>query len=141
MKSISTATIDFSAEFGGRDAADAVLRHFKALKAASKGITLSGFPYPKLAFILRVDGSVNRYGFSGVGNPDIDKDGMYLSIDIGITEKDRKAITSLVNSAILDSLPIIDAALRHRGIDEFDVDTLGPSLELLCMRYADAHVS
>ena len=138
MNSKSTATIDFSAQFGGRDAAAIVLPHFKALKAAAKEITLDAFPYQQLAFILRVDGEVNQYGFSGTGNPDVDSNGKYLSIDIGITEEDRDNIPSIISSAILDSLPIIEAAVSHRGIDGFDADALRASLELVCERYAEA---
>ncbi|MGC1274435.1 MAG: hypothetical protein WBC44_12065 [Planctomycetaceae bacterium] len=137
MNSHGTATIDFSAVFGGRDAAAAVLPHFKALKAAAKGITLNGFPYPQLAFILRVDGDVNQYGFSGTGNPDVDNEGMYLSVDIGIAEEDRDNIRSRITSAIRDSLPIIAAAVSDRGIDNFDADGLRDSLELLRQRYTE----
>lgn len=140
MKSNSTANIDFSAQFGGRDAAAAVLPHFRTLKAVAKGITLDNFPYPQLAFILRVDGDVSQYGVSGTGNPDIDTDGKYLSIDIGITEEDRTNITSVVRSAILNSIPIIEAAVRQQGIGGFDVEKLRASLEVLCKRYAESQV-
>ena len=131
----SVATVDFSAQFGGRDAAAVVLPHFKALKGAAKKITLNPFPYPQLAFILRVDGDVTQYGLSGTGNPDVDSDGKYLSIDIGITEEDRENIPSIISSAILDSLPIIAAAVSHRGIAGFDVNALRYPLKLLCERY------
>lgn len=135
MNAHAFSRIDFSAQFGGQDAADAVLKHFKALKAAAKGIELSGFPYPKLAFILRVDGEVSQYGFSGTGEPDVDRDGEYLSIDIGITIQDRKAIPQVIESGIMSSPQIIVAAIRHRGNDDFDPHNLIAPLELLCERY------
>lgn len=137
MISNSISTIDFSAQFGGRDAAAAVLPHFKALKVAAKGVTLDAFPYPQLAFILRVDGEINQYGFSGTGEPDVDCGGKYLSIDIGITKEDRDDIPSLIKSAILESLPVIAAAVVHRGIVGFEVDVLKAPLELLCERYGE----
>lgn len=86
---MSSSIVDFSAQFGGQDAADAVLPHFKALKAAARGLHLEGFPFAKLAFILRVDGKVNSYGLSGAGYLEVDKDGEYISVDIGITQDDR----------------------------------------------------
>lgn len=81
-------TFEVSAQFGGRDAAQAFLPHFRALKSAVKGVSCSGFPFPQLAFILRVDGEVNTYGQSGVGNVEIDKKGRYVSVDIVITSAD-----------------------------------------------------
>ncbi|PCI09200.1 hypothetical protein COB72_07015 [bacterium] len=135
MNSNLTATIDFSAQFGGHDAADAVLPHFRALKAAAKNIEFSGFPYPKLAFILRVDGEISQYGFSGTGEPDIDRDGDYLSIDIGITIQDRETIPQVIKSGIMNSPEIITAAIQFRRIKGFDPEILRAPLELLCERY------
>jgi len=130
-----STTIDFSAQFGGQDAADAVLPHFKALKAAAKGIEFAGFPYPELAFILRVDGEVSRYGFSGTGQPDVDSDGEYLSIDIGVTLHDRDKIAQTIESGIMNSPEIITAAIRSRKIDWFDEHCLSEPLTQLCKAY------
>lgn len=85
------AEIDFSAQFGGRDAADAVLPHFRALKAAAREKSLESLPFEKLAFILRIDGEITEFGQSGVGNLDLDADGEYVSVDIGVSKKDRRA--------------------------------------------------
>ena len=135
------STIVISAQFGGRDAAALVLSHFKALKAASADIGIESFPYPQLGFILRVDGDVNQYGNSGVGNLDIDEDGKYLSVDIGVTKDDRVDIASCISSAILNSLPIISDAINKQGHSEFDAAKLlsGP-LKLLCERYEQSQV-
>jgi hypothetical protein len=130
-----TATIDVSAQFGGRDAADAAMSHFKALKLAAKDIAVDSFPFPQLAFILRVDGNVNQYGFSGTGNPEIDRGEKYLSIDIGITKGDREDIPSRICSAILESPEIVAAAIRHKGIDGFQANDLTATLKILCERY------
>ena len=85
---MTTTRIDVAAQFGGDDAAQLVLPHFRALKAALRGIAFDGFPIPELAFILRVDGSVSAYGLSGAGNVEFDRKGRYVSIDIGITNAD-----------------------------------------------------
>lgn len=107
-----TSLIDFSAQFGGRDAATVVLPHFKALKAASRELPLEGFPFPKLAYILRVDGEVNQYGLSGAGNLEIDSDREYLSVDIGIKQGDRNQVDKVICTAILSSVEQIKA-LKH----------------------------
>jgi hypothetical protein len=131
---MSTSRIDFSAEFGGRDAATTVLPHFRALKAASKGICIEGFPFALLAFILRVDGEVSRYQFSGAGNLEIDKDGEYLSVDIGISLDDRDRIIDIISSAVLSSIELIKAV---KGAKSWNVDfsSLQSCLLDLVIRY------
>lgn len=61
------ANIGISAQFGGQDAADSVLKEFNRLKKAAKGIEAIEFPFEKLAFILRVNGVVNDHGTGGLG--------------------------------------------------------------------------
>lgn len=112
-----TTTFDVSAQFGGRDAAQALLPHFQALKSALKGKSFGGFPFPKLAFILRVDGEVNAYDQSGPGNIQFDKKGRYLSVDIGITREDQAGrepadVSSFVARAFMSSVSLL------RGIDD-----------------------
>lgn len=116
---MSLSTIDFSAEFGGSDAAAAVLPHFKALKAAARELRFEGFPFAELAFILRVDGEVHRFGFSGAGNVEIDKDGEYLSVDIGIGLDDRDRIPDIISAAIISSVDLIKTM---EGISSWRVD-------------------
>ena len=130
-----TTTIDFSAQFGGRDAADAVLPYFKALKAAARDLEFTGFPFPELAFILRVDGEVNQFGFSGTGEPDVDCDGEYLSIDIGVSIQDRKRIIQVIEAGIMNSPEIINAAIQCRGTNGFELESLKEPLSLLCQRF------
>lgn len=127
-------SVDFSAQFGGGDGAKVVLPHFRALKAAKEGVALESFPFGQLAFVLRVDGEVNSYGFSGVGEPEIDKKGEYLAIEIGVQVGDREDIVSFLASSIINSLEIIDAALRSKGID-YDVEKLREPLNKLCQNY------
>ena len=127
-------TIDFSAQFGGRDAATAVLPYFKILKLASEGIHLEGFPFPKLAFILRVDGEVNQYGPSGIGNLDIDKK-KYLSIDIVITKDDRIDIDSVVAKAFEESINFIENACQDKEFHEFNRESLKVALDSVYKKY------
>jgi hypothetical protein len=129
------ASIDFSADFGGRDAAAAVLPHFKSLKKAAREATLVDFPFPKLAFILRVDGEVNRYGFRGAANIDIDKKGSYVSVDIGVGVDDRNRVQQVITEAIQRSVSLLnghpDERLRH-----VDGESLSSILRILCESYA-----
>jgi hypothetical protein len=113
---MSSSRVDFSAEFGGDDAAEAVLPHFRALKAASKELRLDGFSFPLLAFILRVDGEVKQYHLSGAGNLEIDRKGKYLSVDIGLGHNDRDRIPDVVTSAILSSIELIREETKAKSL-------------------------
>lgn len=120
--------IDFSAQFGGRDAAAKLLPHFKALKLASKGIVFDGFPCPELTFIFRVDGSVNQYGCSGVGNIDCSSD--YVSLDIVITERDQSNISKFIQISFDKSIDILSDYL-----DEFSAVSLKTCLDQIFTKY------
>lgn len=122
------ANIDFSAQFGGRDAAAKLLPHFKALKSASKGIDVEGFPLPELTFILRVDGSVNKYGCSGVGNIDCASD--YISLDIVITKADQLDVPKFIEISFNKSIKILDDYL-----DDFSTESLKLCLDELFDKY------
>lgn len=131
------STIDFSAEFGGRDAADAVLPHFKALKAAACGIELEGFGFPKLSFILRVDGEVNQYGPSGPGHVEVDREGEYLSVDISLSLDDRRHVVDCISRAIVSSPQVMRAAMKGRSW-EVNFQALDDGLRRLVERYQSA---
>lgn len=135
---MKTSQIDFSAEFGGRDAAAAVLPHFKALKAASAGLRLEGFPFPLLAFILRVDGDVNQYHLSGVDNLQVAPKGDYLSLDIGIERHDREKVVDVIASALLASAGFIESTGSASGID---LVSLRACLAELVTRYKETLIS
>ena len=133
--------IDFSAQFGGNDAADVVLPHFRALKAAAKGVCFEGFSLPELSFILRVDGEVNAYGLSGVGCLDFDKDNEYVSVDIGITLDDRRRLETqakpeVITEAIISSTEFLKSAGDKR-LDGTDFAMLKEVLLDLCARYVE----
>lgn len=97
------AIIDFSAQFGGREAATALLPHFKALKAVASDLAIDNFPFKKMAFILRVDGEVNSYNLSGPGNLDFDQDN-YVSVDLGITRDEYESCAIGAMQSIIKSL-------------------------------------
>ncbi len=104
------AVLDVSAQFGGRDAAQAVLPHFKALRAASGGGGIRAFPVRKLAFVLRVDGDISKYGLSGAGNVDVDVGGKYISIDIGCTLDDRSNLEERIATAVADAPAVLQSS-------------------------------
>lgn len=132
-----TAEFDVSAQFGGKDAAQAVLPHFRALKAAAKAAPLRDFPRRKLAFILRVDGEVNKYGLSGVGKVDVDAGGEYVSVDIGCTVEDRARLEETISGAILAS-PEAIRDTRHKGLEKLDFDSLAVDIAVLVARYRES---
>ncbi|MBZ0154545.1 MAG: hypothetical protein K8J09_23700 [Planctomycetes bacterium] len=127
-----TTAIDVAAEFGGRDAAQAVLPHFRALKSALKGRAFGGFPFAKFGFILRVDGEVRSYGKSGVGNIEVNKDGGYVSVDIGITRadwvgEDPAALSAFVAREISASVSLL-RGLGDARLELVDWEDLESSL-------------
>ena len=129
------ASIVFSAQFGGRDAAAFAMQHFRALKGAATKLGLLDFPFPELAFVLRVDGEITKYGFSGISNPEVDSGRRYLSLDIGITLQDRPHLVHTITKSISDSGPIISDTLKEYGLTSFDGDSLDNALKLLCQTY------
>ncbi len=134
------ATIEFSAQFGGRDAAAAVLPHFKALKAVARGHAIGQFPFKSMAFILRVDGEINSYELSGPGHLDFDGDN-YVSIDIGIPQGDYVNCSECVSRSVVRALQSSVDFMKHskdarlRGID-FEV--LRETVKRLCDSYEEA---
>lgn len=128
--------IDFSAQFGGKVAAEIVLPHFRALKAAKHNLVISGFPFPKLAYILRVDGEITQFEFSGVGEIDIASDGEYLSVDIGIRIDDRCRIVEVISTSILKSIDIIRECKKSKILN-VDFHSLSLCLNQLVNRYKE----
>jgi len=132
-----TSTFEFSAQFGGRDAADAALPHFKALKAAALTCSLRDFPFNSLAFILRVDGNINSYGLSGPGNIDCDGDN-YVSVDIGVSRADytdgSTQLVGPITTALRQSVELLKQSQDVR-LRDVDFDQLEQALSDLCESY------
>jgi hypothetical protein len=126
--------IDFSAQFGGSDAATSVLPHFRVLKAVARELSHENFPYEQLAYILRVDGEVTQYGIHGCDNVDTDKQANYLSVDIGVSVDDRGRIADVISAAILSSPDLINSYAAESGTS-IDLDSLRRTLGELCSRY------
>jgi hypothetical protein len=134
-------TIDISAENGGLDAHQAIAPHFKALKAASKAISFSGFPLPELAFILRVDGNVSTYGPPGPGNLDFDRKRQWVSVDIVVSAENWQnrgavEVAQFIAASILASVTLLrDAGGKH--LSATDWEALVSALHLFCKSYED----
>jgi hypothetical protein len=131
---MTSSEIGFSAQFGGQDAATAVLPHFKALQVASQGLRFEGFPYPELAFILRVDGEVNQYELSGAGYLDVDRRGRYLSVDIGIERDDRGRVADVICEGLLFSMEYI-RSVKPKLAKKIDFRSMEECLVELVSRY------
>jgi hypothetical protein len=111
----SSTELVFSADFGGRDAAAAVLPFFHAIKQACLQTAIHDFPFPRLAFVLRVDGDVHTFGPPTVGNLEVNKPEGYLSVDIVIRRDDRENLVDVLESSLLQSVETIDTALQNNG--------------------------
>lgn len=132
------ASISVSAQFGGNDAATALLPHLWALKRAAVACVVPTFPYPEIAFILRVDGDVSSYGESGISHLDLDRNGTYLSLDIGISRTDRTLLGSddpmnPIVGAIHAATPFLRAQRRLRGQIDFE------TLKVVLATFANAY--
>jgi hypothetical protein len=128
------AAIEIAAQFGGRDAAQVAMPHFKALKAAARGGGVRNFPVPELAFLLRVDGEVNEYGLSGAGNLDVDAQGEYISVDIGCAREDRTGLEERIASAIVQTVELL-RAFGKPALGRADFALLAEDLDGFVERY------
>lgn len=134
------ATIEFSAQFGGRDAAAAALPHFKALKAVARNYSLGQFPFKSMAFVLRVDGEVNSYDLSGPGHLDSDGDN-YVSIDIGIRREDYRNCSEYLSRSVVSALKSSVGFMRNSGharLRGIDFENLEDTVNRLCDSYKEA---
>ena len=134
------ATIEVSAQFGGRDAAAAALPHFKALKAVATNFSIAEFPFNSLAFILRVDGEVNSYDLSGPGHLDFDADN-YVSIDLGVKSEDYSncpdSLSRSISGALRSSIEFLRCSNDVR-IEGIDLDSLEKTIYELSLAYEEA---
>jgi hypothetical protein len=127
-------TIDFSAQIGGREANRVFDVHWRALKSSAMGLSVRGFPFRELAFIMRVDGEVSVYGLSGAGEVEFDKKGEYVSVDIGVPMAVRAELCTFVQEAIMSSVPLLrqTADVRLAGADWVELEE---ALRSLCTAY------
>lgn len=134
MAMSTVSVVDFSAQFGGQDAADAILPHFRTLKCVSRELHLDGFPLHELAFILRVDGEVQKYPPMLDGNIKVNKKSGYVSIDIEISIEDRERIVDAISEAIISSIEKLQEHKKTMSMG-INFDLLRKSLLLLIERY------
>jgi len=135
------STLEFSAQFGSREAAEAVLPHFRILKSVARKYSLPQFPFKSMAFVLRVDGEISSFGLSGLGNIDF-KGKKYVSVDIGISQEDyvrnTKHLSSVISDAIVTSASFlqqvddermkdIDFAMLREALNDFSKSYLNAS--------------
>ena len=116
-------SIEVSAQFGGGDAADALMPHFDALKMAAQDITFEGLPFSRLAFVLRVDGQVRAFGQCGAGRIDVDQEGDSVSVDIGIPKEEWSELGSRLSAFIANALaasPAVLQQLKHPRLEGVD---------------------
>jgi hypothetical protein len=134
------ATIEFSAQFGGRDAAAAALPHFKTLKSVASNFSIERFPFKSLAFILRVDGEVNSYDLSGLGHLDFEANN-YVSIDLGVKREDYGNCSDCLSSSISSALKSSGEFLRRSDdarLMGIDFDSLEETIYRLVAAYEEA---
>ncbi len=117
-------TFDVAAQFGGPDAAQVMVPHWRALKLAAAEADFSSVPLKNITFILRVDGAVNTYDQSGAGRLKVDKKGAGVSVDIGLTRGDLAGrgpidISEVIAKAIVSSA---DLLANHRSPHLKNVD-------------------
>lgn len=125
------ALITFSGQFGGPDVGTLGRTRWLGLKAAAKDLTLNGFPFPELAFILRIDGSIQRFGSRGVDNLVISRSKEYLSVDIVIPLEDHARI----DEAIVEAMQATPEYLKtHRRCKRLAIDyeELEKSVNAVC---------
>ena len=131
------SAIDFSAQFGGRDAAAAVLPHFRLLKSIARKCPLAKFPFGKMAFILRVDGEVSAYGETGPSNLDIYRTD-HVSVDIAVLVEDwagsQNGLASVISRGMKDSIAFMRKVSDSR-LAKIDFAALTDHLNRLCERY------
>jgi len=128
--------IDFSAQFGGSKSAEIALPYFRSLKKACSGLVLNNFPLPELAFILRVDGDIHKFEFSGIAYPKLDNKKKYVSFDIGISTKDIPIIEDFLKRVLINSTAYIAAFLQAKKYD-IDITNLELTINELCKKFSE----
>ena len=114
---MATSLIDFSAQFGGLDAADLVLPYFKALKKACQNIEVDDFPFQNLTFILRVDGEIRSFNFSGLERIKRSRSKEYISVDLGIMQKDYGRVSEVISESILSSIKLFSNFFEKKKLN------------------------
>ena len=123
--------ITFSGQFGGPDVGTLGRSRWLGLKAAARDVELRGFPFPRLAFILRIDGSIQRFGSRGVDNLAISRQKEYLSVDIVIPLEDHERIDDAIVNAMKATPEFLRTHSKCQRI-EIDYDELEITINSIC---------
>jgi hypothetical protein len=115
--------IDFSAQMGDKESDAALLPHFQALKRAfaESGVALPCQHVERMAYVLRVSGSIVNFNFEGCERIDLNSRKKYISIDVGVPIarwKDRgdQEIAAYLAGAMREGLEQMLARLRAKKI-------------------------
>lgn len=134
-----TATIGFTGDFGGRDAANCILPITRRLKNAAQGIVLDAFPVGDLVYVLNADGEIHEYGFVGIGHPDLNMKEDCLSISIGIPISKRDELECFISAEIAKSFECISEIVCQKfGTDDFQTG-LRDGLDKLLSKFDGAN--
>lgn len=109
------AKIDVSAQFGG-GRSNELVPHYTGLKEECVNFSLVDFPFPELSFILRVDGSLAKFGLSGPGFVSFARKGDWVSVDIGVPEavheQGERQLAEFIAAALLAAVDVLRVARR-----------------------------
>lgn len=131
------SSFEVAAQLGGVDASAALRPHLVALRRAARETALAGFPYPKLTFILRVDGEIQTFGPSGPQDVKVDRGGRDASVDITVSVADRRRLgpdDNVIVDGIRGSVEMLRQSTAGR-LKAVDFGALAAALESLTARY------
>lgn len=140
------AEIEVPAQYGGTDGAGVVRPYVMTLRALAQHRTVVNVPFEKLAIVFRVDGAINTFGFSGAKHAKLDRRGIYLSVDIGVSRADMERFASggmkqfLVDSVV--SSTKLFRKIPGSRLTELHIAAIDAQLRAMCFEYeADAALS
>lgn len=96
-------------------------------------------PFEKLAYVLRVDGGLAKFGQPGLQRTRLDKKGEYLSMDIVVDEGTSSAKTDVVKAYLVDVLrQSLESmrSMRDKRMRGADFDSLSACVSTICSAYA-----
>lgn len=134
--------ITLGADIGGLDAAKAATDHIRDLRSQLRANCLGAYSaaFPEIALVVRVDGSIQAWGISGVRYVFLRKKHGYATADIFIPKSvwdqpNAMALREHLSDGVREAVSqIIERAKKQRlGIDS---DTLCHDVEMALSKYA-----
>lgn len=133
----STASIDFSSQYGGKDAFKIVRPHFRALKKASEKLVLKNFPVGELVFILRASGEVQSFSGEGLDLIDFNKKESYLSIDVVVAQESWVDLEMFFEEVLVSSEKFISSLVTEGQFPSYEIDDYRSRIDELRKLYAE----